>query len=113
MFISVTYLELKSITKIFRFIKYNFRVVKQMKNTPGLLKQETRGRSLYRYYTLTAWNSKQSMLNFRNSEAHLEAMRITKSVATKADAINFESDDLPGWKLAFQMMDAHLAARRK
>ncbi len=84
-----------------------------MKALPGMIKKDMRARSAYEYYTITAWDSKASMLQFRNSGAHLESMRITKTIATKADAINFEADEFPTWNQAFEMMDQHQANRRK
>jgi heme-degrading monooxygenase HmoA len=100
MYVTVTQLELKSISKIFKFFKHTFAVQNQMKSAPGLLKQQTKAKNPYVYLTLTAWDNKENMMRFRNSGAHLEAMKNIGNMAKKAKSAYWESDELPNWKMA-------------
>jgi hypothetical protein len=106
MYASVTQLELKSISKIFKFMKYTFRIAKQMKTAKGLVKQQTKAKNLYVYFTLTVWDNKEDMFRFRNGGAHLEAMKDIKSMAKKAKSASWETDEMPGWKQADKIIKA-------
>lgn len=107
MFVSITQLKLKSLLKFPKFMVMNFKVVKQLKDAPGLIKQDMRATNPYTYWTLTVWDSKESMLKFRNNGAHLDAMKNISTVAKKTKAGSWQSDAVPGWKEAMQNIDIH------
>ncbi|WP_052301109.1 hypothetical protein [Owenweeksia hongkongensis] len=66
---------------------HGMMVTIQSKKTHGLLSAKVWNKKLRTYYTLTCWESKEQMLEFRNRKAHLKAMKIhrklgeTKSVS--------------------------------
>ena len=110
MFVSVTQLKLKSLFKFLPFMRMNIKVVEQLKKAPGLVKQDMRASNPYTYWTLTVWEDKESMMRFRNTGPHLEAMKKINTIAKKAKAGNWESDTVPTWKEAMAKIDTHASA---
>ena len=72
----LTYLPLRSYRSIPRFLLYTFRVVGQLKRTPGLI-----GYSLWaelgkkQFWTLSAWENDQALSQFVPTMPHGEVMR--------------------------------------
>ncbi len=54
--------------------------------------------------TITAWKDEESMLAFRNSGAHKEAMKDTRKVSHKYKTLHYESGDIPNWTQARQQL---------
>ena len=52
--------------------------------------------------TLSAWQSHDQMKAFRNSGAHLQAMKDLNQVATDARSCTFECDTFPTWDEALK-----------
>jgi hypothetical protein len=53
--------------------------------------------------TLTAWESREQMLNFMRSGVHLKAMKAFGSIAT-GKTYGYETDTIPGWDEAFALL---------
>lgn len=107
MYISITHLELKSITKIFNFLAFTSAVQKQIIKANGMKAWEASG--FYKHFwTRTAWESKEQMMEFMRSGAHANAMKNSKDMAEKVDVYGYESDTLPSWKEAKWLLRNHL-----
>ena len=53
--------------------------------------------------TLTAWESRELMMQFMRSGAHLKAMKAFSSIAT-GKSYGYESEMVPDWENAFTML---------
>ena len=53
--------------------------------------------------TLTAWESREAMLNYLRSGAHLVAMKSFSKIAT-GRTYGFESESIPTWEDAIQLL---------
>ncbi len=53
---------------------------------------------------MTLWNSEDEIRDFMSNGAHLEAMKTSKEIAREIRSITIETDELPGWKEAFQLL---------
>ena len=58
---------------VFQF--HGVMVTLQLKKTPGLVNYQIWTKGFTNYYTLTCWESREAMLEFRNKRAHLKAMK--------------------------------------
>lgn len=112
MFISITYIKVKSIWKVPSFFKHVGMINQQIAGAEGVLTTRLKG-GLSKNYTITAWESKEAMLNFRNNGAHLEAMKATRHISNEYASCHYEADVLPGWKEALEMVHEKLHSRLK
>ncbi len=100
MIITATAFKLKSWHLYFEFFIDTYRVVKQVRASGGIVKMKIKPVSLK---TITAWKTKEDMLNFRNSGAHLHAMRKSSSYGSIV-SVTWEADTLPTWKSAVKIL---------
>lgn len=59
-----------------------------------------------KHYTMTLWNSDEELKAFANNGAHLEAMKNSARIAKEIKTITLNSDKLPSWKEAKQLLDS-------
>ncbi len=102
MIISVTSIELKGPLKFFALSRRAMYIVKQLKKS-DCIKYKSRG-FWTTHYTISAWNSEDSMKKFATSGAHLEAMRMSKDIAKEIHLYSYESDKIPSWKEAKELL---------
>lgn len=88
------------------------RINRQIARAEGVLATRLKG-GLSKNYTMTAWESKEAMLNFRNHGAHLEAMKATRHISDEYSSYHYESESLPEWKEVICMLQEKLAAKSK
>jgi hypothetical protein len=74
----------------------------QAKNAIGILHCETK-RIQGNQCTLTAWKSRDHMLQFMRSGVHLKAMKSFHKIAT-GKTHGFVSDTIPTWNDAFELL---------
>ncbi|MFC3039197.1 DUF3291 domain-containing protein [Virgibacillus xinjiangensis] len=98
MFISVTRLRLKGKRMLPSFYFHTITSMIQSRNAEGLEFSLFNKEGWDTYWTLTVWESKEHMMAFRNSGWHLKAMKRSRKMADQLEAVNWESDTLPGWK---------------
>jgi heme-degrading monooxygenase HmoA len=108
MFISITYIKVRSIRKMPLFMKHVSRINRQLRQSEGIIDSRLRG-GFARNYTLTAWESKAAMQRFRKQGAHLDAMRAISHVSNEYASCHYEADTLPDWKEALQKVHACLS----
>ncbi|MDX2177787.1 MAG: hypothetical protein SF028_15095 [Candidatus Sumerlaeia bacterium] len=99
MWISATRLRVRSLRGLLRFRRLNAAAHRQARTAPGLREVRFRYRWPLTFCTLTLWDSEAAMHDYRNSAAHLDAMRQVKEVGD-GDVVGWEAEELPGWEEA-------------
>ncbi len=99
-FVSVTRLRVKSIRYLFSFMKANEASVKALKISDGLLKGSELVDKKLTFWTITLWDSPDSMKKFRNSEAHRYAMQQLPYWCSEGSYHHWEqdADEFPDWQ---------------
>jgi hypothetical protein len=73
--VSITRLRLRSLRFFVPFLVYTQRSLRQAKRAPGCRGVKVRRTSRLTFWTLTAWESEESMQAYRVGSPHREAMR--------------------------------------
>ena len=104
MLISCTHIRIKDIIGFLRFLFYNFRSVRQLQATPGLLQKSFHATSAFDLWTLSAWKTEKQMLEYVNNGAHLDAMKNFRSIADtyQSKVVRWEAEEFPTWDEAIQ-----------
>ena len=99
-FVSVTRLRVKSIFYLLSFMKANEASVKALKEAGGLLKASELMDKKLTFWTITLWDSPESMKKFRGSEAHRYAMQQLPTWCNEGSYHHWEqeSDVFPDWQ---------------
>lgn len=92
MIASATQVKVKGLCGYVRLCVKLRRVKEQIGKSPGLISVRYRG-----LRALTLWENLESMQRFRNSGAHLDAMRDANSIG-KARSFTWEVTELPKWE---------------
>jgi hypothetical protein len=103
-YISITGLEVASYWTFPKFMTLTMPAIQQARVAPGNVRADT-NRIDGIMHTLTAWNSREDMLKYVRSGAHLEAMKNTKKVASYAKSYSYESDTIPTWPEARKLWE--------
>ena len=100
MHITATQIKIKGISAFFRFFTRVAKIRKQLASAEGVIFVKFSG-----LRTLTGWESEADMKAFRNSGAHLEAMKNIKNIG-KAKSISWQADAEPEWHEAKTKLDS-------
>jgi len=92
MIASTTQIQVIGILGLFRMLVYIIRVRRQLARSPGLIKFDFHPG----WQTLTIWENEAAMKNFRNTGAHLEAMKNTRKIG-RARTVTWEVTHIPAW----------------
>ena len=103
MVITVTSIRLKRLWHFFKLTYLAMHVVRQMKGQAGFIKMKNTGFG-YWHYTLSVWESEAHAKSFARAGAHLQAMKAGPTIATEVRIYTFQSDHIPGWKEAKQLV---------
>ncbi len=101
MIIVATELQVKSLWKFIPFIRISSRSFKQARQAPGCLHAWVGNKGWRTGYTLTAWESREAMLQYRNSGAHKTAMQQVSNLSRRYKTCIWEADAIPSWPQAF------------
>lgn len=96
MIITATSFTLKSWHLYFKFFVYTYRVVRQVRSSGGIVKMKIKPLSLK---TITAWKTNDDMVSFRNTGAHLDAMKKSSSFGS-IQSVTWEAESVPTWEAA-------------
>lgn len=107
MFVSVTELHLKGVLSFIRFIPHAIKSKMQADQADGVKSVQVSSQGLLIQRTLTVWESKDHMLKYMRSGAHIDAMKIFSKIATDSFSYNFESESLPTWENALELLKQH------
>ena len=104
MHISITGLKPKGIIGYFRFWLLAVPTFSQAKSAKGNVFCEVKKIQGYQC-TLTAWESKNQMLEFLRSGAHAKAMKAFHTIAT-GKIYGYESAEIPNWNESFELLQS-------
>lgn len=99
MIVSATHLRIRGIAGWFRFFTRIGSIQRQVAKADGVIFIKIRG-----LRTLTGWESRGAMLAFRNSGAHLDAMKSLAGIG-QAKSVTWETDQPPTWADAIQRLN--------
>jgi hypothetical protein len=105
MYISITGLKPKGILGFFKFWQLAIPSFRQAQTAKGNLFCEVKRINGYQC-TLTAWNDRNTMLEFMRSGIHLKAMKSFHKIAT-GKTYGFESESIPNWSDAFELLETN------
>ena len=91
MIVTATQIKFKRLFALFYFFPMIRKIIKQLDEVDGLLFYKPRG-----FYTLTGWKDNESMKQFRNNGAHLNAMKNIKKIGV-AKSVTWETNTEPSW----------------
>lgn len=99
---TITSIELKGPFKYFVLSSLAWRIMKQLKATDYV---DFKKKGIWtKHYTMTLWQSEDSMKKFALSGAHREAMRRSGMIAKEIRTITIEADQLPSWSVATELL---------
>jgi len=101
-YISITGLKPKGIFSVIRFWRFAIPSFQQAITAKGIQFCEVKRIQGYQC-TLTAWESRDAMLEFMRSGVHLKAMKSFHRIAT-GRTFGFESESIPTWTEAFELL---------
>jgi hypothetical protein len=99
MHISLTALKPKGIISYFKFWLLAIPSFQEAKKAKGNLFCEVKNID-GNQCTITAWESREHMLQFMRSGVHLKAMKAFSKIAT-GKSFGYESDEIPTWEQAY------------
>lgn len=102
MYVSITGLTPKGLLGTLRFWMLAVPSFRQAQTAPGNLFCEVRRIQNYQC-TLTAWTSRDAMLDYLRSGTHLKAMKAFNRIAT-GKSFGYEADSVPSWAEAFERL---------
>jgi len=102
MYISITGLRPNGIVGTLRFWALAIPSFRQAQQAKGNLFCEVRRIKNYQC-TLSAWSSRNAMLDYLRSETHLKAMKAFPKIAT-GKSYGTEAESVPSWEEAFEAL---------
>lgn len=105
MLASATYLKIKNVFLLPRFVFRVMKVSRQVKRSDGLLHFSLKQKGILKYYTLTVWKNKDSMYNFRDNGEHLKVMKTINQLSNEYSFTNWETNLMPEWSIVFNRLN--------
>ncbi len=102
MYVSITGLKPKNFISTIQFWRLAIPTFRQAQLSEGMLFSSAKRLKGYQC-TLTTWESREQMLVFMRSGAHLKAMKAFHTIAT-GKTFGFESDTRPTWEEAVDLL---------
>ncbi len=106
MYITITSILLRSPWQFFTLTNHGRKIMLQAKGTTGFVKMKNTGWWKL-HLTMSHWETEAAIKQFARSGAHLDAMKQSAKLSTEIRIYTFESDTLPDWKQAKQLLVAH------
>jgi hypothetical protein len=79
------------------FFWHTIRSIIQSRKADGLVYSSFEKEGWHTYWTLTVWENKDRMKDYRNKGNHLKAMKISRNIAEELESINWDADNIPPW----------------
>jgi len=105
MYVSVTGLKPKGFIGRVRFWIFTTSVSLSAQKADGILLCEFNSRNGYQH-TLTVWETKEHMMAFRASPAHVRAMKRISQIGI-GKVFGYEADFSPSWEDALSELDGN------
>jgi hypothetical protein len=102
MYISLTGLKPKGILAYIRFWFLAIPAFRQAQKAEGNLHCDVKKVHEYQC-TISAWESRELMLQYLRSGAHLKAMKAFHQIAT-GPTFGYESETIPSWEEAYTLL---------
>jgi hypothetical protein len=102
MYISITGLKPKNLFRRIQFWTLAIPSFRQAQTAPGNLFCQTKKIEGFQC-TLTAWESRDQMLQFMRSGIHLKAMKLFPKIAV-GRTYGYEADEIPNWQVAYSLL---------
>ncbi|MFD2567308.1 DUF3291 domain-containing protein [Pseudotenacibaculum haliotis] len=99
---TITSIELKNPLKFFALSASALQIIKQLKTSN--YKDFKKKGFWTTHYTMTLWENENDLQEFARSGAHLEAMKKSKQIAKEIRTITIETETLPSWKEAKELL---------
>jgi heme-degrading monooxygenase HmoA len=105
-FISITRLRIRSVRFMPYFALYTWRALRQVRSSPGFLRGGLLPDHSNTFWTMTAWDSAESMRSYMISGSHKAAMPKLLHWCDEASVVHWEQDEdtLPTWPEADRRM---------
>ena len=100
MYVSITGLKTKNIFSWFKFWLLAIPAFRGAQKAKGIIFCETKKVKNY-HHTLTVWESKNDMLNYKKSSSHIKAMQSFNNIAT-GKIYSYETNLMPSWDEALE-----------
>jgi hypothetical protein len=104
-YVSITGLRLKSVWHYLTFAWHAVPCARAAESTPGNVWTSTKMVDGVQH-TVTAWDSRASMMRFVYSPVHRQAMQVFPTIAT-GKTYGYWTDDLPSWDTALALWHEH------
>jgi hypothetical protein len=107
-FVSLTRLRIRSIRFLPRFILHTMGTLRQIRKAPGFQQGALLPDRGWTFWTLTAWDSQESMRRYMTSGPHKAAMPHLLDWCDEASVAHWDQPDatLPSWEEADRRMRA-------
>lgn len=107
-FVSLTRLRIRSFRFVPLFLIHAFRSRRQVKKTSGFQQGALLADRSWTFWTMTAWDSQESMRQFMTTGSHKKAMPHLLHWCDEASVAHWEQQeaDLPSWAEADKRMRA-------
>jgi hypothetical protein len=105
MLIVVTELHVRNFWRFFEFVRLSVGSMKQAKRSAGNIHAAAGNKGWRIGYTLTAWENKEAMLEFRNTGTHKKAMTRIRKLSAKYKTLVWEGDTIPTFTDAKARLD--------
>jgi hypothetical protein len=98
-FVSLTRLRVRSFRFVPRFVLYTFRSVRQVKKAPGFQQGALLADRSWTFWTMTAWDTQESMRQFMTTGSHSRAMPHLLDWCDEASVAHWSQPEttLPSW----------------
>ena len=105
-FVSLTRLRVRSLRFVPRFALHTLRSLRQVRRAPGFQTGALLADRSWTFWTMTAWDSQESMRQYMISGAHKAAMPYLLEWCDEASIAHWtqEQDALPSWNEADRHM---------
>ncbi len=106
MFVSLTRLRVRSIRFLPFFAFHSLRSIRQIRKAPGFQTGSLLPDRNRTYWTMTAWDSQESMRQYMTAGAHKQAMPHLLDWCDEASVAHWTQQEstLPGWEEADRKM---------
>jgi hypothetical protein len=104
MTIALTSIKLRSVWNFFTLSWHGYKISRQAKSQTGFIKIKSNGFG-YFHYTITAWQNADDMKAFVRTGAHLDAMKISKTLCTEIATCSYSAEQIPSWREAKLMLE--------
>lgn len=100
MHVSVGRLRLHSRVSGFRILWRGALAYLQARRAEGVILASVYREDSRTLWSLSVWDSAESMLAYRNSGSHLRVMKVAQSLGVRVDFRHWETDSPPSWEAA-------------